>query len=126
MEVWVGDDRVVYVYPVWFLVGICKFMKIGYVYIISNSAHPNFLKFGITEDIKSRLSTYQTGDPKRAYKVEYYILHPEYKRAEQKIREMLKYFAKSQKNEWAEISLPIAISRLQEQLEDYNNDPENY
>lgn len=94
-------------------------MKSGYVYIISNPAHPNFLKFGITEDIQSRLSTYQTGDPKRAYKIEYYILHPDYKRAEKKIQEMLKYFAKSQKNEWAEISLPIAISRLQETLIDY-------
>ena len=101
-------------------------MSGGYIYIISNPAHPNFLKFGITEDIKSRLSTYNTGDPQRAYRVEYYIFHPKYKRAEIKIQEMLKYFAKSQKNEWAEISLPIAISRLDETLDDYNNGPENY
>ncbi len=98
----------------------------GYLYIISNPAHPDFLKFGITEDIKSRLNAYQTCDPRRAYKVEYYILHPKYKKAEIKIKEMLKYFAKSQKNEWAEISLPIAISRLDETLDDYNNDPEHY
>jgi predicted GIY-YIG superfamily endonuclease len=101
-------------------------MKSGYIYIISNPAHPGFLKFGITEDIKSRLGTYQTGDPKRAYQIEYYILHPDYKTAERKIKEMLKYFAKSQRNEWAEISLPIAISRVDETLDDYNNDPENY
>jgi len=101
-------------------------MNPGYLYIISNPAHPNFLKFGITEDIKSRLSTYNTGDPQRAYRVEYYIFHPKYKRAEMKIQEMLKYFAKSQKNEWAEISLAVARVRLDETLDDYNNDPENY
>ena len=101
-------------------------MKPGYLYIISNPAYANFLKFGITEDIQSRLSQYQTADPKRNYKVEYYIQHPKYKKAEIKIQEMLKYFAKSQKNEWAEISLPIAISRLDETLDDYNNDPDNY
>ena len=100
--------------------------KSGYVYIISNPAHPNFLKFGITEDITSRLSQYQTADPMRAFRVEYYIFHPQYEKAEKKIQEMLKYFAKSQKNEWAEISLHMAISRLEETLDDYNNDPQHY
>ena len=95
-------------------------MKSGYLYIISNPSHPNFLKFGITEDIQSRLSQYQTADPKRAYKVEYYIHHPDYKKAEKKIKEMIKPFALSIRNEWYEISLPMAISRLEEQLDILN------
>jgi hypothetical protein len=96
-------------------------MKPGYIYIISNPAHPNWYKIGITEDIKSRLHTYQTGDPKRAYKVEYYISHPDPLSSEKKIKEMMHYFAKSQKNEWFECDLLIAKTRLDETLLDYEN-----
>lgn len=92
-------------------------MKEGYVYIISNPAHPGFLKIGVTQDIKSRLHVYQTSDPKRKYKVEYYIFHPDCYKAEKDIRERIKPFALSIRNEWYEISLPMAISRLEEQLD---------
>ena len=101
-------------------------MKSGYLYIISNPAHVGWLKIGITDDINDRLHVYQTGDPKRSYKVEFYINHPDCYKAEKKIKEMMHYFAKAQRNEWFEISLPIAISRLEETLEDYNNAPEKY
>lgn len=93
-------------------------MKSGYVYIISNPAHPGFLKVGVTQDIKSRLHVYQTSDPKRQYKVEYYIHHPDCYRAEKQIKEMMKYFALSIKNEWYEVDLGIAKVRLDETLED--------
>lgn len=92
-------------------------MKPGFLYIISNPAHPNFLKIGVTEDIKARLHTYQTGDPKRAYKVEYYIEHPDAYFAERRIKETIKPFALSIKHEWYEISLSMLISRLNEQIE---------
>lgn len=92
-------------------------MKSGYVYIISNPAHPGWLKVGVTEDINARLHTYQTSDPQRAYKVEYYIPHPDPLTAEKKIKEMMKMFAKSQRNEWFECDLQMAIVRLQEQVE---------
>jgi len=96
--------------------------KEGYLYIISNPAHEGFLKVGVTqeEDIKKRLNTYQTGDPKRKYKIEFYLLHPDCYQAEKRIKNMMHRFCKSQKNEWFEIALPIAISRLQEQIDDYN------
>ena len=93
-------------------------MKSGYVYIISNPAHPGWLKVGVTEDIKSRLHTYQTSDPQRAYKVEYYVPHPTPLIAEKKIKDMMHYFAKRQKNEWYEIDLGVAKVRLDESLED--------
>jgi predicted GIY-YIG superfamily endonuclease len=96
-------------------------MKAGYLYIITNPAHIGFLKIGITEDIKNRLQTYQTGDPKRSYKIEFYLYHPDCLTAEKRIKKNMHYFAKSIKNEWYEIDLSIAISRLQEQLDDYNN-----
>lgn len=93
-------------------------MKPGYVYIISNPAHVGWLKIGVTEDIKSRLTAYQTCDPKREYKVEYYIAHPDCYTAEKKIKDMMHYFAKRQKNEWYEIDLGVAKVRLDESLED--------
>ena len=92
-------------------------MKQGYLYIISNPAHPGWLKIGSTEDINSRLHVYQTGDPKRSYKVEYYLPHSDCFTAERKIKENMKYFAKAQKNEWYEVDLNVAIVRIQEQVE---------
>ena len=92
-------------------------MKEGYLYIISNPAHVGFYKIGVTENIAARLHVYQVGDPKRSYKVEYYIKHPDCYTAEKKIREAMHYFAKNIKNEWYECDLQVAIVRLQEQAE---------
>ena len=61
-------------------------MKSGYLYIISNPSHNGWYKVGVTDDIKARLHTYQTGDPKRSYKVEFYIAHPDCFSAEKKIK----------------------------------------
>ena len=101
-------------------------MKEGFIYIISNPVHKGFLKIGVTENIAARLHVYQVGDPKRSYKVEYYIAHPDCYKAEKKIKEMMHYFAKSQRNEWFECDLSIAKVRLIEQLDDYNLCPEKY
>jgi predicted GIY-YIG superfamily endonuclease len=93
-------------------------MKFGFLYIISNPAHIGWVKVGVTEDINSRLRTYQTSDPQRAYKVEYYISHPDAYTAEKKVKELMKPFAKRIVNEWYEIDLSMAIPRLDETLED--------
>lgn len=94
--------------------------KNGYLYIISNSAWPNWVKVGVTKDLKNRLHTYQTASPFRNYVVEYSLFHPEYLQAEKKIKETMQYFAKQIKNEWYEVDLHMAKSRLDEQLEEYN------
>jgi hypothetical protein len=90
----------------------------GYIYIITNPAHKNWVKVGITEDIKSRLRSYQTSDPNRNYKVEHYIWHPNYKKAEKDIKNMMHYFAKRIRNEWFEVDLSVAKCRLDETLEE--------
>lgn len=92
-------------------------MKPGYLYIVTNPSHEGWVKIGVTEDIKNRLHVYQTGDPKRNYKMEFYIFHPDAYSAEKKIKETMHFFAKSQRNEWYEVDLQIAIVRLQEQVE---------
>ncbi|OED39312.1 hypothetical protein AB834_00350 [PVC group bacterium (ex Bugula neritina AB1)] len=43
------------------------------VYIISNPKHINEYKVGIASNPKSRLKSYQIGDPERSYKLRYYL-----------------------------------------------------
>ena len=62
----------------------------GFLYIITNDVFKGFVKIGVTEDIESRLRVYQTSDPKRNYKVEYYIFHPKCYEAEKRIKEIKK------------------------------------
>jgi hypothetical protein len=44
----------------------------GVVYLISNPAFPGYLKIGITGNLLKRISSYQTYDPLRRYKIEHY------------------------------------------------------
>lgn len=92
-------------------------VKGGYLYIVTNEAFPGFVKVGCTEDLDARLRSYQTSDPKRGYKMVFNIPHPDCFSAEKRIKETMKMFAKSIKNEWFEVDLQIAIIRLQEQVE---------
>jgi predicted GIY-YIG superfamily endonuclease len=96
-------------------------MKSGYLYIITNEAFPGWVKVGTTTNLTTRLHTYQTGDPFRRYKVVYSVYHPEFREAEKKINEVMKHFALEIKGEWYRIDLEMAKSRLEEQLDDYNN-----
>ena len=96
-------------------------MKSGYLYIVTNPAFPSWVKIGITTNLTERLHLYQTCDPHRNYKLIYSLYHPDYKIAEKKIKEAMRPFAKTIKNEWYEVDLGIARVRLEEQLSDYNN-----
>lgn len=98
-------------------------MKSGYLYIVTNPIHEGFVKIGVTEDIKKRLQTYQTSDPHRKYKVEFYIFHPNCYEAEKRIKKMMKRFSTDtiQKGEWFRCDLKIAISRLEESVSDFDN-----
>jgi|AACY02.1.fsa_nt_gi predicted GIY-YIG superfamily endonuclease len=91
--------------------------KEGYVYIISNSNFPGYYKVGVTNDIKSRLRTYQTSSPLRNYRIEHYIHHPDCYEAEKQIGEKLKYFATEIKNEWFKCDIEFVKNRLNESLE---------
>lgn len=44
----------------------------GLVYAISNPAWPDHMKIGMSVNVEKRLSSFQTGDPFRAYKLEGY------------------------------------------------------
>ena len=46
-----------------------KQIKEGYVYAISNSAWPDWIKIGMAIDAEDRLSSYQTSSPMRNYRL---------------------------------------------------------
>ena len=101
-------------------------MKIGYLYIITNDAFPDWVKVGTTFNLTDRLHVYQTGDPFRRYKIQYSLHHPKFREAEKKIKNVMKHFASEIKGEWYKVDLNFAKSRLDEQLDDYNNSPEKF
>ena len=95
--------------------------KSGYIYVITNPDFPGFVKVGIAKNIKSRLGSYQTSSPRRNYKIEHKIFHPDCRQGERLAHEKLKMFALSRRNEWFEISLHMAISIIDELLVDDEN-----
>lgn len=90
--------------------------KEGYIYIVANSAWPDYYKLGVTHDIKARLRTYQTSSPYRNYEVKYYIQHPDCYVAERKIHEKLRPFATDKKNEWFKVAYLIIKDKVDESL----------
>ena len=91
----------------------------GYLYIISNTNFPGWLKLGVTTDLKKRLQTYQTASPFRNYILEYSVFHPKYLVAEKELKEALYPFSKQIKNEWYEVDLSLMRPRLDEALQNY-------
>ena len=96
-------------------------MQSGYIYIITNPNYKGFVKIGIAIDLKKRLSSYQTSSPRRDYKIEHHIHHPDCRIGEKKMHEKLKMFALSRHNEWFEIDLQIAKNMLDSLLIDEEN-----
>ena len=81
-----------------------------YVYIISHPKFKGYYKVGFTKDYKNRLNSYQTSDPDRAYKMEYFYLTPHFRETEKYIHNLF-----DNKFEW--IKAP---------LEDIKKEIENY
>lgn len=64
--------------------------KCGILYLISNPAFEGMYKIGITQDLDKRLSTYQTYDPLRRYKVEHYIFVSDRRKTEKEYLDVMK------------------------------------
>ncbi len=88
----------------------------GFIYIITNEQYPDWVKIGITKNLKRRLQTYQTYSPFRNFKILYSIQYHDCRLGERKIKEMMKYFALDIKNEWYQVDFEIAKVRLDELL----------
>ena len=83
-----------------------------YVYIISHPKYPGEYKVGIAKDWKSRLTSYQTGDPDRAYKMEFYLLTPYFREIESYIHEKFE-----SKHEWVQ----GALEAIRREIENYKS-----
>lgn len=73
-------------------------IKAGMVYIVSNPAFPDHVKIGMTVDIKKRLSSYQTCDPYRRYKIDHYDFVLDRKQTERHL--LSKFSCFSEQGEW--------------------------
>ena len=82
----------------------------GFVYVMSNRVHKDMYKVGITKDVKRRLSTYQTSDPHRGFKIEFQIESPKYEEIEAKI---IKKF--NGDHEWIKGDLDNIISEIKKE-----------
>ena len=58
-----------------------------YVYVISHPQYKGYYKVGITNNYKNRLNSYQTSDPNKAYKMEYFYVTPHFRKTEKYIHE---------------------------------------
>ena len=86
-----------------------------YVYIISHPQYEEEYKVGIASDVKSRLGSYQTGDPGRNYKLEHSCLTPYFREIEAYIHK--KY---ENKHEWVQGDL----KDIQFDIEHYEHENE--
>ncbi|MCY4150202.1 MAG: GIY-YIG nuclease family protein, partial [Gammaproteobacteria bacterium] len=77
------------------------------VYIISHPAYPGEYKVGIAKNAQSRLIAYQTGDPERAYKIEYKLETPHFRELEKHIHDIF-----PNKHEWVQAELQDIINEI--------------
>ena len=83
----------------------------GSVYVISNPAFPGYVKVGRAMDVEDRLSSYQTADPLRRYKLEGYVNFADRYAAEKEAhRLLLPYWAGG---EWFLVNTEEALRVIQ-------------
>ena len=79
-----------------------------YVYIISHPKFKGYYKVGIAKDYKTRLNSYQTSDPDRAYKMEYFYLTPHFRETEKYIHNLF-----DNKFEWIKANLEDIVQKIE-------------
>ena len=85
----------------------------GFVYIISNPSWKGRYKVGIAKNPQNRLNSFQTSDPDRAYKLEFALETPYFKKIESHIHKKFKAA-----NEWVKIE----IKKLKQTIIDYDHE----
>jgi len=84
----------------------------GDVYIITNSAWPEWIKVGKAIDATDRLKSYQTGDPHRSYSLRYSVNLDNRHTSEIKAHKALELISDDRRNEWFKIDLSTAVKCL--------------
>lgn len=102
-----------------------KQIKEGYVYAISNSAWPDWIKIGMAIDAEDRLSSYQTSSPMRNYKLVHSVYCEDRSESERSAhilaaRKASVGWDKQNNGEWFKITQSQAVDILKE-VESCNN-----
>ena len=84
----------------------------GHVYIITNSAWPDWVKIGMAVDAEDRLNSYQTSSPFRDYKIEHVVTTNNRRSAEAEAHKEAAKIAEEQRGEWFKISIEQAKNIL--------------
>ena len=79
-----------------------------YIYVISHPKFEGYYKVGIAKDYKTRLNSYQTSDPDRAYKMEYFYLTPHFRETEKYIHHLF-----DNKFEWIKANLEDIVQKIE-------------
>lgn len=86
-------------------------IKEGFIYFITNSAFPGWVKIGSTINLSERLSTYQTCDPNRKYIIQFSKYFPDCKTAEFQLHNLLNVHQGN--GEWFKINVKKAIKIIE-------------
>ena len=78
-----------------------------YIYVISHPQYPGEYKVGVARDAKSRLKSYHTGDPNRAYTLEYSLCTEHYRPLERHIHQTFE-----RRHEWVRAPLRDIIDEI--------------
>lgn len=95
-------------------------------YVVINPAWPEWVKIGFTSksEMKTRLSTYQTGTPFRDYEVYHEVYFDDAKEAEKEVHRRLKLMnaTRSPGTEWFKMPKSIAANMIDGVFTDLEND----
>ena len=88
----------------------------GLIYLISNPAWPDYVKIGMSINLRNRLSTYNTSDPHRSYKIDGFEFVLNRKLTEQNV--LNKFNLDMKTGEWVKRSAcDIIIHKIREEID---------
>jgi hypothetical protein len=83
--------------------------KKGDVYVVTNSAWPDWVKIGMAIDSEDRLVSYQTSSPHRDFTLEYTAPFDDRRKAETEAHKRARLISEEHKGEWFKINKESAI-----------------
>ena len=84
------------------------YREVKFVYAVSHPNYPGEYKVGITNNFQRRLSSYQTSDPERQYKMEYKFETPHFREIEAHIHQKF-----NARHEWVKVDLKTIIGEIE-------------
>ena len=88
-----------------------------WVYVISNESYKDEFKVGVASNWEQRLNSYQTSDPNRAYKMEYKIHTPFFRKIEGYIHKKFE-----NRHEWVRAKLKDIVEKIESYEKELDNE----